>query len=190
MASCNNIQTRQTCLCLSNKTPPVSCLNLPHFFRTTWPIFPSSPRFMGSKMGVSPSITSNISVSNLMHRCEWILKQAGEAPGEVCAEPPGPAAGLNKYTSEQTCRQLGPDMAIAVCVVALQGSGTVARFLGEREEEKNPHEENKWHLKTCCKPLRVWAGYGSWWFQCQLSHPCSGHRLTPGPAVIVVTLKS
>lgn len=67
---------------------------------------------MGSKVGAGPSIASNISVSNLMRRCEWILKQAG---------PPGPAAGLNKYAAEQTCRQLGPDMAAAVCVVALRG---------------------------------------------------------------------
>lgn len=35
---------------------------------------------MGSEMGVGPSITSYISVSNLMPRCEWILKQAKEAP--------------------------------------------------------------------------------------------------------------
>lgn len=76
---------------------------------------------MASKMGAGPSITSNISVSNLMRRCEWILKQAGEAPGEARAGPPGPAAGLNKYAAEQTCRQLGPDMAAAVCVVALRG---------------------------------------------------------------------
>lgn len=78
------------------------------FFSPTCPIFPSFCRFMGSKMGAGPSITSNISVSNLMRRCEWILKQAGEAPGEACAGPPGPAAGLNKYAAEQTCRQLGP----------------------------------------------------------------------------------
>lgn len=38
---------------------------------------------MGSKMGAGPSITSNISVSNLMRRCEWILKQAEEAPGKA-----------------------------------------------------------------------------------------------------------
>lgn len=73
------------------------------------------------KVGAGPSITSNVSVSNLMRRCEWILKQAGEAPGEACTGPPGPAAGLNKYAAEQTCRQLGPDMAAAVCVVALRG---------------------------------------------------------------------
>ena len=111
-----NKNTGQTGLCLSNKTPPVSCLNL-----SPCPLFPSSRRFMGSKMGAGPSITSNISVSNLMRRCEWILKQAGEAPGEACAGPPGPAAGLNKYAAEQTCRQLGPDMAAAVCVVASRG---------------------------------------------------------------------
>ena len=74
---------------------------------------------MGSKMGAGPSITSNISVSNLMRRCEWILKQAREAPGEACAGQPAPAAGLNKYAAEQTCRQLGLDMAAAVYVVAL-----------------------------------------------------------------------
>lgn len=89
-------------------------------------------------MGASPSITSNISVSNLMHRCEWIFKQAGKAPAEACAGPLRPEAGLNKYTAEQTCRQLGPDMAAAVCVEALRGhwgesSGTLACFLGEEE---------------------------------------------------------
>lgn len=91
------------------------------FFSQTCPIFPSSCRFMGSKMGAGPSITSNISVSNLMLRCEWILKQAEEAPGKACAGPPGPAAGLNKYAAERTCWQLGPDMAAVVCVVALRG---------------------------------------------------------------------
>ncbi|KAM3613314.1 uncharacterized protein V6R79_023994 [Siganus canaliculatus] len=54
-----------------------------------------------------------------LHVCEWILKQAREAPGEACAGPPGPAAALNKYCAERTCRQLRPDMAAAVCVVAL-----------------------------------------------------------------------
>lgn len=103
-----NKNTAQTALCLSNKTPPVSCQLFFFFFSPTCPIFPSFCRFMGSKMGAGPSITSNISVSNLMRRCEWILKQAGEAPGEACAGPPGPAAGLNKYAAEQTCRQLGP----------------------------------------------------------------------------------
>lgn len=34
----------------------------------------------GFKPGAGPSITSNISVRNLMRRCEWILKQVGEAP--------------------------------------------------------------------------------------------------------------
>lgn len=105
---------------ISNKTLPVSCLSPSPFFSPTCPIFPGSCSFMGSKMGAGPSITSNISVSNLMRRCEWILKQAGEAPGVACAGPPGPAAGLNKYAAEQTCRQLGPDMAAAVCVVALR----------------------------------------------------------------------
>lgn len=97
---------------------------------------------MGSNAGAAPSITSNISVSNLMRRCEWILKQAGEAPGEAFAGPPGPAAGLNKYAAEQTCRQLGPDMAAAVCVVALQGhqaesSGPLPLLPGRREVQKN-----------------------------------------------------
>lgn len=104
---------------------------------------------MGPKVGAGPSITSNISVSNLMRRCEWILKQAREAPGKARAGPPGPAAGLNKYAAEQTCWQLGPEMAAAVCVVALRGhrgesSGTPACFLGEEEgrEKKTPDEEN------------------------------------------------
>lgn len=114
------------------------------------PIFPCSCWFIGLKMGVGPSITSNISVSNLMRRCEWILKQAGEAPGEACAGPPGPAAGLNKYAAEQTCRQLGLDTAAAVCVVALRGrsgesSRTLLCFLGDEEGGKVA----KWHLKTC-----------------------------------------
>lgn len=96
---------------------------------------------MGSKMGAGPSITSNISVSNLMRRCEWILKQAKEAPGKAWAEPPGPAAGLNKYAAERTCWQLGPEMAATVCVVALRGrwgesSGTPVCFLGEDEGRK------------------------------------------------------
>lgn len=54
-----------------------------------------------------------------MRRCEWILKQAGEAPGEARAARPEPAAGLNKYAAEQTCRQLGLNMAATVCVVGL-----------------------------------------------------------------------
>lgn len=70
------------------------------------------------KTGVGPSITSYISVSNLMPRCEWILKQAKKrAPppllpsGKACTRPPRPAAaaaGLNKYVAEGTCWQLGP----------------------------------------------------------------------------------
>lgn len=123
-------------------------------------------------MGAGPSITSNISVSNLMLRCEWILKQAGEAPGEACVGPPGPAAGLNKYAAEQTCRQLGPDMAAAVCVVALLGRW------GERAEEspaacsyhvswekwvKKPEERNKWNLKTRLCAMCSCMCVGSLW---------------------------
>lgn len=99
------------------------------------------------KTGVSPSITSYISVSNLMPRCEWILKQAKKPPapaaGRACTRPPGrpAAAGLNKYVAEGTCWQLGPRYAAAVCVVASRGRrgenswlGT-PRFLGEQEKE-------------------------------------------------------
>lgn len=48
--------------------------------------------------------------------------KSGRPPGEAHAGPPGPTAGLNKYAAQQTCWQLGPDMAAAVCVVALRGS--------------------------------------------------------------------
>lgn len=37
----------------------------------------------------------------------------------------GAAAGLNKYATEQTCRQLGPDTA--VCPVEAQGERTRRR---------------------------------------------------------------
>lgn len=131
---------RQACAYVTN-TSCIMSESVTFLFSPTCPIFPSSCSFIGSKMGAGPSITSNISVSNLMRRCEWILKQAGEAPGEACAGPPGPAAGLNKYTAEQICRQLGPNMAAAVCVVALQGrwgesSETLVCFLGEEKGEK------------------------------------------------------
>lgn len=49
--------------------------------------------------------------------------KSGRPPGEAHAGPPGPTAGLNKYAAQQTCWQLRPDMAAAVCVVALRGSG-------------------------------------------------------------------
>ena len=121
---------------------------------------------MGSKMGAGPSITSNISVSNLMRRCEWILKQAGEAPGVACAGPPGPAAGLNKYAAEQTCRQLGPDMAAAVCVVALRR--TLRRkqrdssvFPGRRGGEKP-----SWGAWSCAVSCCVCGQLMYWWFMC------------------------
>lgn len=100
-------------------------------------------------MGAGPSITSNISVSNLMRRCEWILKQAGEAPGEACAGPPGPAAGLNKYAAEQTCRQLGLDTAAAVCVVALRVAEEKAAGPYCVSWEMRRGKVAKWHLKTC-----------------------------------------
>lgn len=64
-----------------------------------------------------------------------------EAPGEAGAGPPGPAAGLHKYAAEQTCRQLGPNMAAAVFVVPLRWRGgersrTIPCFLGEEGREK------------------------------------------------------
>lgn len=49
--------------------------------------------------------------------------KSGRPPGEAQAGPLGPTAGLNKYAAQQTCWQLGPDMAAVVCVVALRGSG-------------------------------------------------------------------
>lgn len=113
----------------------------------TCPIFPCSCWFIGLKMGAGPSITSNISVSNLMRRCEWILKQAGEAPGEACAGPPGPAAGLNKYAAEQTCRQLGLDTAAAVCVVALRVAEEKAAGPYCVSWEMRRGKVAKWHLK-------------------------------------------
>lgn len=103
-------------------------------------------------MGVGPSITSNISVSNLMRRCEWILKQAGEAPGEApgeaCAAPPGPAAGLNKYAAEQTCRQPGLDTAAAVCVVASRVAEEKAGPCCVSWEMRRGKGAER-HLKTC-----------------------------------------
>lgn len=44
----------------------------------------------------------------------------GGPPARPAWGPPGRAAGLNKYAAERTCWQLGPDMAAAVCVVALR----------------------------------------------------------------------
>lgn len=118
----DNNNTGQSDWCLSKKTHPASrqCENKCDSSRHIR-YFPAPAGLWVQKVGVGPSITSNISVSNLMRRCEWILKQAREAPGKACAGPPGPAAGLNKYAAEQTCWQLGPEMAAAVCVVALQG---------------------------------------------------------------------
>lgn len=80
----NKTQDRRACAYLT-EPPHRACLFPP----PTCPISPSSCRFMHLKVGAGPSITSNISVSNLMRRCEWILKQAGEAPGEACAGLPG-----------------------------------------------------------------------------------------------------
>lgn len=65
--------------------------------------------------------------------------KSGRPPGEARAGPPGPTAGLNKYAAQQTCWQLGPDMAAAVCVVASRGSGGESgerfnNFLGDRKD--------------------------------------------------------
>jgi len=130
-----------------------------------------------------------------MRRCEWILKQASEAPGEAApgeahAGRPGPAAGLNKYGAEQTCRQLGPDMAAAVCVVDLRGHwgesrGAPACFLGE-EEGGETHEENKWHLKT-----RYRGAQEYWWFYAggfhKLTfHPTGGWNCFPCYILVII----
>lgn len=68
-----------------DRSEPYSTKHLLNQVRLT-PVTPATLclcSFIGSRVGAAPNITSNISVSNLMLRCEWILKQAGEAPGEA-----------------------------------------------------------------------------------------------------------
>lgn len=73
--------------------------------------------------------------------------KSGRPPGEAHAGPPGPTAGLNKYAAQQTCWQLGPNMAAAVCVVASRGS---ERESGERFNEFPGRQKRastwKWYL--------------------------------------------
>lgn len=71
--------------------------------------------------------------------------KSGRPPGEVRAGPPGPTAGLNKYAAQQTCWQLGPDMAAAVCVVASRGSGGE-----EREIQQFPGRQKRSSVRTWC----------------------------------------
>lgn len=73
--------------------------------------------------------------------------KSGRPPGEAHAGPPGPMAGLNKYAAQQTCWQLGPDMAAAVCVVASRGSGGESRgTFNEFRGRKNRSNVWKWCL--------------------------------------------
>lgn len=80
--------------------------------------------------------------------------KSGRPPGEAHARPPGPVAGLNKYAAQQTCWQLGPDMAATVCVVALRGSGgesgeSSSKFPGKKKRS------NVWMLCLMDAPGQV-----------------------------------
>lgn len=91
-------------------------------------------------VGAGPNITSNISVSNLMPRCERILKQAREAPGEVvCGRSGSRQKGLNKHAARQICQQLearyGGRCWCCVRAVLLQRGG-----------ERGGYRRSRWFL--------------------------------------------